>query len=244
LRKQFDIIVYPSKEGAPEVEDPALEWFFVENINEALYQGDAEWIIIAHRNTRITVDLLNSIADATLEFSQVDAFAPWIQDAENSTQIISSGSLLSKTKGTLPEFLGEYKPQSLRFVASPSPYLTVLSRRIQKRIGGFDENLQSELRFLDMGLRLYHAGGSLCSLPHILAKANRIESVVSKKKYRQELAAILYKDLDFSFLLPYLWRHPSTIPFLFRNKKSLDLKSLKATELSKFSEEMRQSITL
>jgi hypothetical protein len=243
LRKQFDIIVYPSKEGAPEVEDPALEWFFVENINEALYQGDAEWIIIAHQNTRITVDLLNSIADATLEFSQVDAFAPWIQDAEDSTQIITSGFLLSKTKGALPEFLGEYKPPSLRFVASPSPYLAVFSRRILMRIGGFDENLRSELRFLDMGLRLYHAGGSLCSLPRTLAKAKRIEAVVPRNKYRQELAAVLYKDLDFSFLLPYLWRHPSTIPFLFLNKKNLDIKSLKATELSKFSERMQTSIT-
>jgi len=243
LRKQFDIIIYPSKEGTPEVEDPALGWFFVEKINEALDQGDAEWIIIAHQNTHITVDLLNSIADATLEFSQVDAFAPWIQDAENSTQIISSGFLLSKTEGALPEFLGEYKPQSLRFVASPSPYLAVFSRRIQKRIGGFDENLQSELRFLDMGLRLYHAGGSLCSLPNTLAKAKRIEATLPRKKYKQELAAILYKDLDFSFLLPYLWRHPSTIPFLFRNKKNLDIKSLKATELSKFSAKMRTSIT-
>lgn len=243
MRKQFDIIVYDSGSGTPSVEDPALGWLFVQNISEAIPALDAEWVLIAHPDTRIDRALLDAVADATLEFSFADGFAPWIADGSDPDKVIDSGMLLRKGIGAVPEFTGKIQQHYLRPVAAPSPYLAIFSKRLLASAGGFDPTFRSgKARSFDLGLRALHAGAKLYSLPGKPAIAMPFKESLNTKEIQNEIAAVIYKNLGLGDLYSYLWRHPGVIPYLVRNRKRLDAESLRITELSRFSEKQKESL--
>jgi hypothetical protein len=243
MRRQFDIIVYNSEKGTPSVEDPALGWFFVQNISEAIPALDAEWVLIAHPGAHIDRPFLNAIADVTLDFPFADGFAPWIVDAGVPDKVIDSGMLLRKGIGGIPEFTGKIQRHYLKLIAAPSPYLAIFSKRLLTSTGGFDTMFRSgKARFFDLGLRALHAGAKLYSLPGKPAIAIPFKEPLNTKEIQNEIAAGIYKNLGLSDLYSYVWRHPGVIPYLVRNRKRLDAESLRITELSRFSEKQKESL--
>lgn len=244
MRRQFNIIVYNSGSGTPSVEDPALAWFFVRDITEAIPKLDAEWILIAHPGTHIDRALLNTVADATLDFPFADGFAPWIADEDSPEKIIDSGKLLRKDCGAVPEFTGKAERHFLKPIAAPSPFLTVFSKRLIDSIRGFDPALRTlEARFLDLGLRACHAGAKLYTLPGEAVLAKPIQEILSTKEIQNETAAVIYKNLGLSELYSYVWRHPGVVPYLARNRKRLNAESLRITELSRFTDKLKAEVS-
>ncbi|MCK9182660.1 MAG: hypothetical protein M0P13_07265 [Fibrobacteraceae bacterium] len=242
MRKQFDIIVYDSGSGKPSVEGPALGWFFVQNISEAIPALNAEWVLIAHPDTRIDRALLDAVADATLEFPFADGFTPWIAEDSDPDKVIDSGMLLRKGIGAVLEFTGNFQRHYLRLIAAPSPYLAIFSKRLLACTGGFDPTFRSgKARFFDLGLRALHAGAKLYSLPGKPATAIPFKESLNTKEIQNEIAAVIYKNLGLNDLYSYVWRHPGVIPYLVRNRKRLDAESLRITELSRFSEKQKES---
>lgn len=244
MRRQFNIIVYNSEKGTPSVEDPALGWFFVRDIAEAIPELDAEWVLIAHPGTHIDRPFLNAVADATFEFPFADGFAPWIADDGVPDKVIDSGMLLRKDCGEVPEFTGKFQRHYLKPIAAPSPYLAIFSKRLLTRTGGFDTMFRSgKARALDLGLRACHAGAKLYSLPGDAVRAETAAEPLSEKDVQKEIAAVIYKNLGLSELYSYVWRHPGVIPYLMRNRRRLDAESLRITELSKFSGKQKDSVS-
>ncbi len=244
MRRQFDIIVYNSEKGTPSVEDPALGWFFVRDIAEAIPELDAEWVLIAHPGAHIDRQFLNAVADTTLEFPFADGFAPWITDAGVPDKVIDSGTLLRKDCGAVPEFTGKNQKHYLRPVAAPSPYLAIFSKRLLTSTGGFDTMFRSgKARFFDLGLRALHAGVMLYSLPGKPAIAIPFKESLNTKEIQNEIAAVIYKNLGLNDLYSYVWRHPGVIPYLVRNRKRLDAESLRITELSMFTDKLKADVS-
>ena len=244
MRRQFDIIVYNSEKGTPSVEDPALGWFFVQDIAEAIPELDAEWVLIAHPGAHIDRPFLNAVADTTLEFPFADGFAPWITDAGVPDKVIDSGTLLRKDCGAVPEFTGKNQKHYLRPVAAPSPYLAIFSKRLLTSTGGFDPALRSgKAKALDLGLRACHAGAKLYSLPGDAVRTQTAAEPLSEKDVQKEIAAVIYKNLGLSELYSYVWRHPCVIPYLVRNRKRLDAESLRITELSRFTDKLKADVS-
>ncbi|HOG69612.1 MAG TPA: hypothetical protein PK366_09545, partial [Fibrobacteraceae bacterium] len=162
MRKQFDIIVYPVKEIEPPIEDPALEWFPSLNVNEALPNTTAEWIIIIHHDINISREHLNQIAQACNDFPMIDCFAPSLYASSSETSF-ASAYVIDILKG--PVTIDLHTRDPFEYVAASSPYLMVVSRRIIQRTGAFDLDLSLAIRFIDLGLRMYHAGGKIFSIP-------------------------------------------------------------------------------
>lgn len=214
MRKQFDIIVYPVEDIEPPIQDAALGWFASKEINDALSKTSAEWIIIAHRDVKITKEILDQIAEACLEFPAIDCFT-FSQDNQ----------------------------QPLSYVAGPSPYLMVATRRIMQRTGAFDLELGLASRFIDIGLRMYHAGGQTFAIPLSLSSHNNegpLKETLTLDP--RDMVQVLYKNLGIGTALSYLKKHPKAIFSFLKNFRSCHQKRKKATSLSKFSKERLQEI--
>ena len=242
MRKQFDIIVYPVKEIEPSIEDLALEWFASENINETLPKTTAEWIIIIHQDIRITKEHLHEIGQACLDFPMIDCFAPTLFSSSNHSSFASAYTI-DKNKG--PIIWNELKNSPYEYVAGSSPYLMVVSRRIIQRTGAFDLDLSLAIRFIDVGLRIYHAGGSIFSLPLFpieLKESSKPEDILKIKEY--ESALCIFKIMGIKAAFDYL-KNNFRISLLFHfltKMKSFYHKRKKAILLSKFSNERLQKI--
>ena len=242
MRKQFDIIVYPVKEIEPSIEDPAIEWFASENINETLPKTNAEWIILIHQDIRITKEHLHEIGQACLNFPMIDCFAPTLVSSSNHSSF-ASAYVIDINKG--PITWNKLKSSPYEYVAGSSPYLMVVSRRIIQRTGAFDLDLSLAIRFIDLGLRIYHAGGSIFSIPLSpieLKESSKPEDILKIKEY--ESALCIFKNMGIKAAFDYL-KNNFRISLLFHfltKMKSFYHKRKKAILLSKFSNERLQKI--
>ena len=221
--RQFDVFFYPAKPAEPLFTDKDLGWFYSENLNEDLKKSDAEWIIFAKPEVQITRNFLNDLACTISDFPYVDAFAPKIC-FEN--EVIPSGFKLSKKNGL--ELIS--KEESLKFIACPTPQILILSKRMLDRTGLFDLQFSNDFLFLDLTLRMLHAGGKLFYVPYLIVQTTENHSYLFSKK---ELAFCLYKSFGFFFILPLLLKNPSLFLHLFIVRKWLNEKREKAIALSK-----------
>lgn len=243
MQKQFDIIVLSKEQLHPQIEDRALGWFFAENFSDVVRDLDAEWTILVKPDIRLTRSFLNAVADACLDFPYADAFAPRIFKAE-SKEVFSSGFLIDLKHGVEEEFRTNENSE-IRPVASISPECGIYSTRLLQALHGFDPELSSDSRFFDLGLRALHLGAHLFALPRIQVESVTSVSTDFKKDstFMKELGRVYYKDLDIIRYFKFAFRHPLAFNALFKNRKELNAKSLKVTELSKFSEETFQQVS-
>ena len=238
MRKQFDILVLSEKKACPQVEDAALGWFFTNDYSNILPELDAEWTILIEPDVLLTRDFLDATANLVADFPYADAFAPRIV---SDGKTVSSGYLLDAKKGFVEEFCGN-KKNEMRNVASLSPFCGIYSTRLLKSLGSFDFDFKTDVRFFDLGLRALHLGASLFAVPflQIETKNPQKPNPLSKK----EIARAYYKDLDFSSFLKFAARHPVSALAVFSGKKTLDEKSLRATELSRLTPEMLEKVKI
>lgn len=239
MRKQFDILVLSGQKAKPQIEDAALGWFFENDFSNILPELDAEWTILLHPDALLTRDFLNATANLVTDFPYADAFAPRIVF---NGKTISSGYLIDERKGPIEEFYSNRKNE-MRNVASLSPFCGIYSTRLLKSLEAFDSDFKTDIRFLDLGLRALHLGASLFAVPFLQIETKKISETpvpLSKK----EIARAYYKDLDFTRFLKFAIRHPASTVSLFDGKKSLDEKSLRATELSRLTPEMLEKVTV
>lgn len=239
MRKQFDILILSDKarDFTLPVKDAALEYFFAEDFRTVISQLDAEWTVLAKPEIILSRDFLNETADLVNDFPYADAFAPRIV-SEGKT--ISSGYLLDSRLGLFAES-SLNGGNGMGNVASASPLCGIYSTRLLRALEDFDGDFRTDVRFFDLGLRALHLGANLFSVPHLQIEA--------KKNFPpdffpfRELARAYYKDLDIVRFLKFTFRHPTTAPAIFHDRKNLDEKSLRATELSKLTPETLQKIT-
>lgn len=237
MRKQFDILVLSGQKAKPQIEDAALGWFFENDFSNILPELDAEWTILLHPDALLTRDFLNATANLVTDFPYADAFAPRIV---SDGKTVSSGYLLDTKKGFVEEFCTN-KKNEMRHVASLSPFCGIYSTRLLKSLGSFDSDFKTDVRFFDLGLRALHLGASLFAVPFLQIETKKNpEATLSNK----EIARAYYKDLDFTRFLKFAIRHPASTVSLFDGKKSLDEKSLRATELSRLTPEMHEKVTV
>ena len=243
MQKQFDIIILSKEQLHPQIEDRALNWFFVENFSDVIHDLDAEWTILVKPNIRLTRLFLNAVADACVDFPYADAFAPRILKP-NSQDVLSSGFLIDSKRGLEEEFLTNEKAE-IRQVASLSPECGIYSTRLLQALHGFDPDLSTNARFFDLGLRALHLGAHLFATPriHVESIAASLNDFQSDPAFKKELGRVYYKDLDIIRYFKFAIRHPSALQALFKNRKALDAKSLKVTELSKFTEETFRQVS-
>ena len=137
--KQFDVIVWSHEENPqfpsePPFTDPALGWFFGNDINASIQESEAEWIVFAHASAKVDRTFLNDLAQAIESFPMVDAFAPRIATGKDGKFL--AGYLRSGRKGfsMIPD------DSKLRYVAAPTPYVAAFSRHIVRLTGGFDRS--------------------------------------------------------------------------------------------------------
>ncbi|MDR1760459.1 MAG: hypothetical protein LBR60_08050 [Fibrobacter sp.] len=242
MKPQFSVIVYPKLPEPVLVEDKALEWFDGGDLNGALSRCEGEWVIIAHESCIFSRDLLHRTAALIDEFRHADAFAPW---AEHNGAVIASSAVLNLPYGISFEkdfHAGEFTP--MRYAAGTSPLFSVISRRILQRTGSFDPLLKTGIRFLDFGLRLYHAGGIIFSAPPLRVQVKEMLPAAETDLLEKELAYTLLKNLDGKNAFPYLRKHLHTLPFLLKNFRSLRRKQRNATSLSKMNAELLKQIGL
>lgn len=240
MRKQFDIIVYPVKEIEPPIKDPALEWFPSLNVNEALPNTTAEWIIIIHHDINISREHLNQIAQACNDFPMIDCFAPSLYASSSETSF-ASAYVIDILKG--PVTIDLHTRDPFEYVAASSPYLMVVSRRIIQRTGAFDLDLSLAIRFIDLGLRMYHAGGKIFSIPLSpveLKNSSKTKEILSINE--REWSLCLFKNMGIKATFVYLKKNfkISILVHFLRKMKSFYHKRKKATLLSKFSDEYLQ----
>lgn len=238
MRKQFDILVLSGQKTCPQIEDPALGWFFGKDFQNILSELDAEWTIFIDPDVLLTRDFLNATADLITDFPYADAFAPRIVSAGKT---VSSGYLLDAKKGFVEEFYSNQKNE-MRNVASLSPFCGIYSTRLLKSLGAFDSDFKTDVRFLDLGLRALHLGASLFAAP-LLQIETKKNTGTPDPFLKKEIARAYYKDLDLSRFLKFAVHHPASALAIFRGKKALDEKSLRATELSRFTEEMFNKVS-
>lgn len=237
MRKQFDILVLSGQKAKPQIEDAALGWFFENDFSNILPELDAEWTILLHPDALLTRDFLNATANLVTDFPYADAFAPRIV---SDGKTVSSGYLLDTKKGFVEEFCTN-KKNEMRHVASLSPFCGIYSTRLLKSLGSFDSDFKTDVRFFDLGLRALHLGASLFAVPFLQIETKKNpEATLSNK----EIARAYYKDLDFTRFLKFAIRHPASTVSLFDGKKSLDEKSLRATDLSRLTPEMLEKVTV
>lgn len=239
MRKQFDILVLSGQKAEPQIEDAALGWFFENDFSNILPELDAEWTILIQPDVLLTRNFLDATANLVVDFPYADAFAPRI--AFNG-KIVSSGYLLDEKKGFVEEFLSN-KKNEMRNVASLSPFCGIYSTRLLQSLIAFDSDFKTNIRFFDLGLRALHLGASLFAVPFLQIETKRnFETTVPLSK--KEIARACYKDLDLARFLKFAIRHPASAMSIFAGKKSLDEKSLRATELSRLTPEILEKVTI
>ena len=143
----------------------------------------------------------------------------------------------------------------LRYVAAPHPFLAVFSRRIIQRTGGFDTTLPEYARLADFTLRMMHAGGTMFSVPYLVAQATSDESEsvagigckdahnLAGMRDLKFIAIILSKAFGAEASVPFALHHPSVIWTLFRNRKIRKEKRKAATLLSKLKADFLKEVT-
>lgn len=243
--RQFDVFVWGDEEtlkcSKPTFEDPALGWFFGNDLNDNINLSDAEWFVFAHSSITIDRDFLNDLAQAIEGFPMVDAFAPRIARRENKearADIFLSGYLLHPGQG----FSMLDEGASMQFVAASFPALAVYSRRIVQRTGRFDDSLPMVVQFADYSLRMYHAGGKMFSVPYLVANT----TYLNPDDFRQDIpetSFILYKSLGFGVALSYALHHPRYITKFLAGYKAFKEKREAATLLSKLKADTLKKIT-
>lgn len=245
--RQFDVFVWDDNtdnfsefsKKSPPFTDPALGWFFGNDLNSLIGEADAEWFVFAHNSIKVDRTFLNDLALAIEAFPMVDAFAPRIAEQGSFT----SGYLLEKWSGL--KMLPIDAP--LRFVAAPSPYIAAFSRRIVQRTGGFDQSLPFPISIVDYAFRMLHAGGKMFSVPYFVA--TRSEAIIdidkdpTSKQNNASLSFTLYKNFGFFKVIPYLLAHPRTIYALYKHRKVLEEKRNAAILLSKLTNKTLKEIT-
>lgn len=243
--RQFDVIVWGYSESEPIPEpaftDPALGWFFGNDLNESLARTDAEWIVIAHKSVNIDRNFLNDLAQAVEGYPMVDAFAPRIKNGE---KFYSGFKLFGRHGLTM---LGE--DATLQFVASPHPLIAAYSRRIIQRTGRVDQDFPIEESLVDYTLRMYHAGGKMFSLPFLVSSLKQdffetADTLLSREYSVIPLAQALYKSFGFTRTLSFMLTHFQTFSPLWKKRKELDAKREAAILLSKLKKNTLSDITL
>lgn len=245
--RQFDVFVFDDTPDfdswTPLFEDPALGWFHTNNLNFQLNELEAEWIVFAHRSIKVDREFLNELAQVTEGFPMADAFAPRVKMGERFV----GGFLFDGGKG----FVRISENEKMRFVAAPNPLVAVFSRRIIQRTGLFDTELPLELQLADYAARMLHAGGKMFSVPYLVAEhetanqANTLEPAFNYNLQNVEKSIwdIFYMCLPPTYLISYTLHHLSTLGKWFQNKKVLQIKRLKATDLSKLTDKLLKDIT-
>lgn len=236
---QFNILVL-SKKAVPAIEDPALGWLFANDFSEVAEALDAEWTVIAKPEVQITREFLNAVADFCQEFPFADAFSPRIFQ-KSTGKVFSSGLLMDFRRGLDAEFRTNEKVE-IRPVAAASPECGIYSTRLLRALRGFDPELLTDARFLDLGLRALHLGANLFAAPHISVRSE-VPPKPSEGNFLAELGRVYYKDLDILKFFRFAIHHPTALGALFKNRKELDKKSLEVTELSRFTDEMFQKVS-
>lgn len=239
--RQFDVFVLDDSDDfdswKPYFEDPALGWFHVKDLNSQLENLEAEWIIFAHRSIKIDREFLNNLAEVTEGYPMVDAFAPRLRmDGK-----FMGGYIIDNAAGFKP--IDENA--KMRFVAAPIPLIGVFSRRIIQRTGLFDRDLPAELQLADYTLRMYHAGGKMFCVPYLVTEPlSEINFNYMLENVEKSIWDIFYMCLPPTNLISYTLHHPTTIGKWFQNKKILQIKRTKATDLSKLTEKTIKEISL
>lgn len=217
------------------MDDRALGWFSALDFSDVTEKLDADWVVMASPDIRITREFLDSAADICAEFPFADAIAPRIVDSGGT--VFSSGFLLHAKDGLREEFLSNEKAE-IRQVASLSPRCGIYSSRLLKSLRSFDDDFRTDIRFFDMGLRALHLGAHLFAMPNLHAESC---SPALPEKFSQgrlrEIARAYYKDFDILRYFRFAARHPKVLFSFFKGKPELDRKSLAATELSKLTPE-------
>jgi len=244
--RQFDVIVWGLSESCanapiePPFTDPALGWFFGNDLNDCLAKTDAEWIVIVHKSINVDRNFLNDLAQAVEGYPMVDAFAPRVK---NGNKFYSGFKLFGRHGLSMLD-----ENAKLQFVAAPYPLVVAFSRRIIQRTGRVDQDLPLVESLVDYTLRMYHAGGKMFSLPFLVANLNEgaIETepdLLNRSHNAIPLAQALYKNFGFLKNIPFLFSHPSTLSPLWKIHKELDQKREAAILLSKLKKETIKDIT-
>lgn len=246
--RQFDVFVFDDTPDfdswTPLFEDPALGWFHTKNLNSKLDELEAEWIVFAHRSIKVDRDFLNELAQVTEGFPMADAFAPRVKIGNK----FEGGYLFDGNNG----YWQISENSKMRFVAAPNPLIAVFSRRIIQRTGLFDTELPLELQLADYAARMFHAGGKMFSVPYLVAEHESAHKPDAQeptfnyklKKVEKSIWDIFYMCLPPTYLISLTLHHPSVLSKWFQNKKVLQVKRTKATDLSKLTEKFLKEITV
>lgn len=242
--KQFDVIVWSHEENPefptePPFTDPALGWFFSNDINASIQESEAEWIVFAHESVRVDRTFLNDLAQAIEGYPMVDAFAPRLATDAQGTFL--AGYLRNGRNGLLmiPD------DAKLRFVAAPCPYIAAFSRRIVRLTGGFDRSLPTPMGVVDFSFRMLHAGGKMFSLPYLCASANHPDESLlpTANQNTASLLVTLFKTFGFFGTLSFMATHPGSIRPLWNNRKEINERRNSAILLSKLKADYIKEIT-
>lgn len=231
--KQFDVIVWSHEENPefptePPFTDPALGWFFGNDINKSIQDSEAEWIVFAHKSVRVDRTFLNDLAQAIEGFPMVDAFAPRLATGVDGKFL--AGYLRSGRTGVamIPD------DSKLRFVAAPCPYVAAFSKRIVRLTGGFDHNMSVPMGLVDFSFRMLHAGGKMFSIPYLCATVKNPDEALlpTAKNNADELLVTLFKTFGFFGVLSFMATHPGSIRPLWNNRKDINERRNSAILLS------------
>jgi len=231
--KQFDVIVWSDRDKGdtitPPFTDPALGWFYGNDINESIEKSEAEWIVFAHESVKVDRPFLNELAQSIECFPMVDAFAPRVATGKGNS--FWAGYLLNGRKGLamIPD------DAKLRYVAAPCPYVAAFSRRIVRLTGGFDRDLSIRMALLDFSFRMLHAGGKMFSIPYLCAAlaSGPDESILpTAKQNAPELSVTLFKTFGFFAAFPFMATHLGSVGPLWKNRRKICEKRNSAILLS------------
>lgn len=242
--KQFDVIVWSHEENPqfpsePPFTDPALGWFFGNDINASIQESEAEWIVFAHASAKVDRTFLNDLAQAIESFPMVDAFAPRIATGKDGKFL--AGYLRSGHKGfsMIPD------DSKLRYVAAPTPYVAAFSRRIVRLTGGFDRSLSTAMGLVDFSLRMLHAGGKMFSIPYLCIGCESPNELLlpTANTNSKELGITLFKTFGFFGSFSFLLTHPGSIRPLWNNRKEINERRNSAILLSKLKADYIKEIS-
>ena len=241
MLRQFDVIVVSERFAngstippTPPFTDPSLGWFFVDDINKGLEASEAEWIIVASEQVKVTREFLNNLAECNASFPMVDALAPRIRTA--------NGFVGAKVIGKNGDFVQIDENASIRYVAAPQPDIAAFSRRIVQRTGRVDNSLPEEFQLADYSLRMLHAGGRMLNIPYLVIEGSPDNKSQNTKEYNAGCIKTLYKSLGISAAGKFALRHPQSWISLFSELKALNIKRKAAISLSKMTAEMLHEI--
>ncbi|WP_295678195.1 hypothetical protein [uncultured Fibrobacter sp.] len=243
MLRQFDVIVVSKRfaDGAkptPPFTDPSLGWFFVDDINKGFEASEAEWIVVASEQVKVTREFLNNLAECNASFPMVDALAPRIHCLKDNT--FHSGFRLDPHNGMC--MLDENA--KMRFVAAPHPLIGAYSRRIVQRTGKVDASLSYRAQVVDFTLRMLHAGGKMFSVPYLVANTSEAvdDTLFDNSKSLDEFTFAMFKSLGLWTNRKFLMRHAGTLYGLWKRRKELEEKRDKAILLSKLDKKFLEEL--